>query len=58
MTFTNKTQILNCFTYFKEDMLLNTGFNEFDLYVDKFRIVECGYMHQANKTNTNRKRYS
>jgi beta-1,4-mannosyl-glycoprotein beta-1,4-N-acetylglucosaminyltransferase len=49
MTFANKTQILDCFTYFNEDMLLNIRFNELDPYVDKFCIVECGYTHQGNK---------
>ena len=49
MTLANKTQILDCFTYFNEDMLLNIRLNELDPYVDKFCIVECGYTHQGNK---------
>ena len=44
-------RIIDCITFFNEDMILDLRLNELDKYVDKFVIIELNIDHRGNKKN-------
>jgi len=46
-------KIIDCTTYFAEDLMLDVRFNILNDYVEKFRIVESKYSHSGEKKNLN-----
>ena len=42
-------KVIDCFTYFNEDVVLDVRLNTLDEFVDYFVIVECAYEHQGTK---------
>tara|TARA_B100001029_G_C15028707_1_gene435397 strand:- start:138 stop:953 length:816 start_codon:yes stop_codon:yes gene_type:complete len=46
-------KVIDCITYFDEDMLLDFRFNVLNDYVSKFVIVEAKEDHQGNKKSLN-----
>jgi len=46
-------KIIDCTTYFAEDLMLDVRFNILNDYVEKFIIVESKYSHSGEKKNLN-----
>ena len=46
-------KVIDCFTYFNEDVVLDVRLNTLDEFVDYFVIVECAYEHQGTKKKKN-----
>ena len=46
-------KIIDCTTYYSEDLMLDIRFNILNKYVDKFIIVESRYSHSGEKKNLN-----
>ena len=46
-------KIIDCTTYYSEDLMLDIRFNILNKYVDKFIIVESKYSHSGEKKNLN-----
>jgi len=46
-------KIIDCTTYFAEDLMLDVRFNVLNDYVEKFIIVESKYSHSGEKKNLN-----
>ena len=46
-------KIIDCTTYFEEDMMLELRFNILNNYVDKFLICEALFTHSGNKKKIN-----
>jgi beta-1,4-mannosyl-glycoprotein beta-1,4-N-acetylglucosaminyltransferase len=46
-------RIIDCITFFNEDMILDLRLNELDKYVDKFVIIELNIDHRGNKKKQN-----
>ena len=42
-------QLIDCFMYFDEDLVLDLRLNYLSKYVDKFVIVESQYNHKGEK---------
>ncbi len=42
-------KVIDCITYFNEDVVLDVRLNTLDKFVDYFVIVECAYEHQGKK---------
>jgi len=46
-------KIIDCTTYFAEDLMLDVRFNILNDYVEKFIVVESKYSHSGEKKNLN-----
>ena len=46
-------KVIDCFTYFNEDVVLDVRLNTLDKFVDYFVIVECAYEHQGKEKKKN-----
>ena len=46
-------KIIDCTTYYNEDLMLEVRFNILNKYVDKFIVVESKYSHSGNKKKLN-----
>tara|TARA_Y100000591_G_C21771373_1_gene665752 strand:- start:51 stop:935 length:885 start_codon:yes stop_codon:yes gene_type:complete len=46
-------KIIDCTTYYSEDLMLDIRFNILNKYVDRFIIVESKYSHSGEKKNLN-----
>ena len=46
-------KIIDCTTYYNEDLMLEVRFNIMNKYVDKFIVVESKYQHSGNKKKLN-----
>ena len=46
-------RIIDCISFFNEDMILDLRLNELDKYVDKFVIIELNLDHRGNKKKQN-----
>ena len=46
-------KIIDCTTYYNEDLMLEVRFNIMNKYVDKFIVVESKYQHRGNKKKLN-----
>jgi beta-1,4-mannosyl-glycoprotein beta-1,4-N-acetylglucosaminyltransferase len=46
-------KIIDCTTYYSEDLMLDIRFNILNKFVDKFIIVESKYSHSGEKKNLN-----
>ena len=42
-------KIIDCTTYFAEDLMLDVRFNILNDYVEKFIVVESKYSHSGEK---------
>ena len=46
-------KIIDCTTYYSEDLMLDIRFNILNEYVSKFVVVESKYSHSGNKKELN-----
>lgn len=46
-------KVIDCTTYFEEDLIMDIRFNILNRYVDKFIVCEASYSHSGNKKKIN-----
>ena len=42
-------KIIDCTTYFEEDLMMDIRFNTLNQYVDEFIVCEANYSHSGKK---------
>ena len=46
-------KIIDCTTYFEEDLMMDIRFNTLNQYVDEFIVCEANYSHSGKKKKIN-----